>query len=240
VIPLLFGSCAHFTCFPQRLIALAGGERAADKTRSDAEILCSAWLDMVSSRLHAGSAAPPSLRELVCSVFAVSLGAQTNDSAVSESVQLALSEAGLAVCPAQVEKAMQLHGCLKSHAGIIVVGPPGSGKSATMAALAAALKVRVCKLYTKSMSLERLLGGATPDDDSDEAVLPWLLRKVASDNTTKEQEWIVLDGPGKLDNLACRLFFMLSCSDLILHLLQWNRPGRICWDPCSMSADVCA
>lgn len=84
------------------------------------------------------------------------------------SIQQAFVSLNLQLNERQLEKCLQLHEQLEKRMGVVVLGPPGCGKSTAIAVLKQALlnSSKVVKSYTiapKSMSRIQLLGQLNPD-----------------------------------------------------------------------------
>lgn len=119
-------------------------------------------------------------------------------------LQQALSDAfgplGLSVNDRQIEKALQLHEQLQKRMGVVLVGPPGCGKSSILALLRQALtattgsQLRVHTISPKSMSRVQLLGRLDTDTRQ------WLdgvlthTAVVVNQEPANVHSWIVCDG----------------------------------------------
>ncbi|KAH8263165.1 hypothetical protein KR044_005503 [Drosophila immigrans] len=115
---------------------------------------------------------------------------------------LAAAFGPLGLCPndRQIEKALQLHEQLQKRMGIVLVGPPGCGKSSILALLRQALtatmgnQLRVHTISPKSMSRVQLLGRLDTDTRQ------WLdgvlthTAVVVNQEANHVHSWIVCDG----------------------------------------------
>lgn len=124
--------------------------------------------------------------------------------APSTPLQQALSTAfgslGLCSNDRQIEKALQLHEQLQKRMGVVLVGPPGCGKSTILSLLRQALtaasgtQLRVHTISPKSMSRVQLLGRLDTDTRQ------WLdgvlthTAVVVNQEAAHVHSWIVCDG----------------------------------------------
>ncbi|KAL3130926.1 hypothetical protein ABBQ38_000251 [Trebouxia sp. C0009 RCD-2024] len=127
----------------------------------------------------------------------------TTPEATNEDMRTAIHSAAatlqLQVVPEQVEKVLQLHlGCAQ-RIGVIIVGPPGSGKSTTWRLLQAALSSLGCPpvlhvVNPKAISRHHLLGHTDADTrEWTDGVLTAAARLVAK-QPLDQRSWIVCDG----------------------------------------------
>ncbi|ALC40164.1 btv [Drosophila busckii] len=114
-----------------------------------------------------------------------------------EALSAAFGPLGLSVSHKQIEKALQLHEQLQKRMGVVLVGPPGCGKSTILALLRQALsstQLRVHTISPKSMSRVQLLGRLDTDTRQ------WLDGVLTHTAVLVNQEpshvhsWIVCDG----------------------------------------------
>uniref|UniRef100_A0A1B0CJW6 Cytoplasmic dynein 2 heavy chain 1 n=1 Tax=Lutzomyia longipalpis TaxID=7200 RepID=A0A1B0CJW6_LUTLO len=118
-------------------------------------------------------------------------------------LQTALEEsfksAGLIFNERQVEKCLELYEQLTKRMGVVVVGPPASGKTTLIAILKQALMSlgKVIRKYTiapKSMSRKQLLGHLDPDTRQwNDGVLTTTAVAVNTEDASI-QSWIICDG----------------------------------------------
>ena len=119
---------------------------------------------------------------------------------VASALDRVCRDRGLQPHPAWTQKCMQLYDTALVRHGVMVVGPPGSGKSAAVDCLAAALtdlgqKTVVWRMNPKSITAQQMFGrmDAATGDWTD-GVFATLWRRAA--RAPKGQStWIVLDGP---------------------------------------------
>ncbi|XP_055916348.1 cytoplasmic dynein 2 heavy chain 1 [Eupeodes corollae] len=115
---------------------------------------------------------------------------------------IAESFATLGMCPndRQIEKALQLHEQLVKRMGVVVVGPPGSGKTSIINVLRQALvangrTIRTHTISPKSMSRVQLLGKLDADTRQwTDGVLTTTAVAVNSEPSANIQSWIICDG----------------------------------------------
>ncbi|XP_030382925.1 cytoplasmic dynein 2 heavy chain 1 [Scaptodrosophila lebanonensis] len=120
------------------------------------------------------------------------------------SLQEALTSAfgPLALGPnsAQIEKALQLHEQLQKRMGVVVVGPPGCGKSTVIALLRQALmatnstQIRVHTISPKSMSRVQLLGRLDADTRQWQDGVLTHTAVVVNQEPAHVHSWILCDG----------------------------------------------
>ncbi|EDW77285.2 uncharacterized protein Dwil_GK18215 [Drosophila willistoni] len=120
---------------------------------------------------------------------------------LQQALREAFSTLGLCASEKQIEKALQLHEQLQKRMGVVLVGPPGCGKSTIMALLKQALtatktnwQLRIHTISPKSMSRRQLLGHL--DADTRQWVDGVLTHTAVVVNQEPEHvySWIVCDG----------------------------------------------
>ncbi|KAH8376856.1 hypothetical protein KR093_001749 [Drosophila rubida] len=119
---------------------------------------------------------------------------------LQEALAAAFGPLGLSANDRQIEKALQLHEQLQKRMGVVLVGPPGCGKSSILALLRQALtatmgtQLRVHTISPKSMSRVQLLGRLDTDTRQ------WLdgvlthTAVVVNQEAAHVHSWIVCDG----------------------------------------------
>lgn len=119
---------------------------------------------------------------------------------LQQALSAAFGPLGLSPNDRQIEKALQLHEQLQKRMGVVLVGPPGCGKSSILALLRQALtattssQLRVHTISPKSMSRVQLLGRLDTDTRQ------WLDGVLTHTAVLVNQEpanvhsWIVCDG----------------------------------------------
>ncbi|XP_060645040.1 cytoplasmic dynein 2 heavy chain 1 [Drosophila nasuta] len=124
----------------------------------------------------------------------------TPSTPLQQALAAAFAPLGLSPNDRQIEKALQLHEQLQKRMGVVLVGPPGCGKSSILALLRQALtatmgtQLRVHTISPKSMSRVQLLGRLDTDTRQ------WLDGVLTHTAVVVNQEaayvhsWIVCDG----------------------------------------------
>ncbi|XP_059611101.1 cytoplasmic dynein 2 heavy chain 1 [Phlebotomus argentipes] len=118
---------------------------------------------------------------------------------LQNALQESFKSVGLIANERQVEKCMELQEQLSKRMGVVVVGPPASGKTTLITILKQALMSlgRVIRTYTiapKSMSRKLLLGHLDPDTRQwNDGVLTTTAVAVNSEDSSI-QSWIICDG----------------------------------------------
>ena len=116
-----------------------------------------------------------------------------------EHIEKAYSQLGLKKCDVQIEKILQLFEQLQKRMGVVVVGPPNSGKTTIINLLKTALisfeqTVKSYFISPKSMSRVQLLGNLDADTRQwTDGVLTSVAVHVNSETPTIKS-WIVCDG----------------------------------------------
>ncbi|BFF95328.1 cytoplasmic dynein 2 heavy chain 1 [Drosophila madeirensis] len=114
---------------------------------------------------------------------------------------LAAAAGTLGLCPSerQIEKALQLQEQLQKRMGVVLVGPPGCGKSTIMALLRQALtstgkQLRVHTISPKSMSRVQLLGRLDADTRQWQDGVLTHTAVAVNQEPAQVHSWIVCDG----------------------------------------------
>lgn len=113
-------------------------------------------------------------------------------------IQQVCEDMSLVLEPTWVEKCLQLYETTLVRHGIMVIGPPRSGKSKAIDVLASALtlagrKTSVLKMNPKAVTAPQMFGRLDPSTgDWTDGIFSALWRKAAR---SSHDTWIVLDGP---------------------------------------------
>ncbi|XP_017051507.2 cytoplasmic dynein 2 heavy chain 1 [Drosophila ficusphila] len=114
-----------------------------------------------------------------------------------QSLAAAFAQLGLCRSERQIEKALQLHEQLQKRMGVVLVGPPGCGKSTVMALLRQALSGSQLKVHTispKSMSRVQLLGRLDADTRQWQDGVLTHTAVAVNQEPSQVHSWIVCDG----------------------------------------------
>ncbi|KAH8249647.1 hypothetical protein KR032_011100, partial [Drosophila birchii] len=114
-----------------------------------------------------------------------------------QSLASAFAHLGLCRSERQIEKALQLHEQLQKRMGVVLVGPPGCGKSTVMALLRQALsgsQLRVHTISPKSMSRVQLLGRLDADTRQWQDGVLTHTAVAVNQEPAQVHSWIVCDG----------------------------------------------
>ncbi|XP_015052343.2 cytoplasmic dynein 2 heavy chain 1 [Drosophila yakuba] len=114
-----------------------------------------------------------------------------------QSLSAAFAQLGLCRSERQIEKALQLHEQLQKRMGVVLVGPPGCGKSTIMAILKQALSGTQLKVHTispKSMSRIQLLGRLDADTRQWQDGVLTHTAVAVNQEPSQVHSWIVCDG----------------------------------------------
>lgn len=119
---------------------------------------------------------------------------------VAAALERVCKERGLQAHPSWIEKCLQLYDTSLVRHGIMIIGPPGSGKSTAIDCLAAALtdlgqKTVVWRMNPKAITASQMFGkmDAATGDWTD-GIFATLWRRAAK-APIGQMTWIVLDGP---------------------------------------------
>ncbi|KAH8413035.1 hypothetical protein KR009_007595, partial [Drosophila setifemur] len=121
------------------------------------------------------------------------------ETALHQSLSAAFGQLGLCASEKQIEKALQLHEQLQKRMGVVVVGPPGCGKSTIMALLRQALsgshtQLKVHTISPKSMSRIQLLGRLDADTRQWQDGVLTHTAVMVNQEPSHVHSWIVCDG----------------------------------------------
>ncbi|XP_017012255.3 cytoplasmic dynein 2 heavy chain 1 [Drosophila takahashii] len=114
-----------------------------------------------------------------------------------QSLSAAFAQLGLCRSERQIEKALQLHEQLQKRMGVVLVGPPGCGKSTIMALLKQALSGSQLKVHTispKSMSRVQLLGRLDADTRQWQDGVLTHTAVAVNQEPSQVHSWIICDG----------------------------------------------
>jgi len=114
-----------------------------------------------------------------------------------QSLSAAFAQLGLCRSERQIEKALQLHEQLQKRMGVVMVGPPGCGKSTIMALLKQALSGSQLKVHTispKSMSRVQLLGRLDADTRQWQDGVLTHTAVAVNQEPSHVHSWIICDG----------------------------------------------
>ena len=124
----------------------------------------------------------------------------SGDANMEAAIRAAMSDMGLEVVDAHVQKVMQLHVALSQRIGVVVVGPSGCGKTTLWRILELALAKTPAgapKLHVmnpKAIPREQLLGYMDPDTrEMHDGVMVAAARQVVRESLDTHS-WIVIDG----------------------------------------------
>ncbi|KAH8278084.1 hypothetical protein KR026_009737 [Drosophila bipectinata] len=135
---------------------------------------------------------------LLRNVFPEIGSASAPETALHQSLSAAFGQLGLCRSERQMEKALQLHEQLQKRMGVVVVGPPGCGKSTVMALLRQALsghqQLKVHTISPKSMSRVQLLGRLDADTRQWQDGVLTHTAVVVNQEPPHMHSWIVCDG----------------------------------------------
>ena len=114
-------------------------------------------------------------------------------------VEQAFVALNLQVNEQQVEKCLQLYEQLEKRMGVVLLGPPASGKTTIINVLKQALVhlARTIKTYTiapKSMSRVHLLGRLDPDTRQWNDGVLTTTAVIVNEEPTETKSWIICDG----------------------------------------------
>ncbi|XP_016964184.1 cytoplasmic dynein 2 heavy chain 1 [Drosophila biarmipes] len=114
-----------------------------------------------------------------------------------QSLSAAFAQLGLCRSERQIEKALQLHEQLQKRMGVVLVGPPGCGKSTIMALLKQALSGSQLKVHTispKSMNRVQLLGRLDADTRQWQDGVLTHTAVAVNQEPSHVHSWIICDG----------------------------------------------
>lgn len=114
-----------------------------------------------------------------------------------QSLSAAFAQLGLCRSERQIEKALQLHEQLQKRMGVVLVGPPGCGKSTIISLLKQALCGTQLKVHTispKSMSRIQLLGRLDADTRQWQDGVLTHTAVAVNQESSQVHSWIVCDG----------------------------------------------
>ncbi|EDX05339.1 GD21850 [Drosophila simulans] len=114
-----------------------------------------------------------------------------------QSLSAAFAQLGLCRSERQIEKALQLHEQLQKRMGVVLVGPPGCGKSTIISLLKQALCGNQLKVHTispKSMSRIQLLGRLDADTRQWQDGVLTHTAVAVNQEPSQVHSWIVCDG----------------------------------------------
>ncbi|XP_002132927.3 cytoplasmic dynein 2 heavy chain 1 [Drosophila pseudoobscura] len=124
---------------------------------------------------------------------------ETAATPLQQSLAAACGTLGLCPSERQIEKALQLQEQLQKRMGVVLVGPPGCGKSTIMALLRQALtssgmQLRVHTISPKSMSRVQLLGRLDADTRQWQDGVLTHTAVAVNQEPAQVHSWIVCDG----------------------------------------------
>ena len=140
--------------------------------------------------------------ELLADIFSgVQAAGLTDAEGLGDAVRNAMADMGLEASDAQAAKVMQLHGACAQRIGVILVGPPGSGKSTLWKVLRAAYarlsrdaEPTVHCINPKAVPRTQLLGNLDMDTrEFTDGILTAAARKAARE-PPERTSWILCDG----------------------------------------------
>eukprot|EP00887_Chlorella_sp_A99_P001633 scaffold8.g1633.t1 len=179
------------------VLRTAGASKRANPDRSEVFLLMRTLRDMNMSKFVAEDV--PLFLSLIEDLFPGQKADRNAFPEVQAALEKVVAERGLQAHPSWMNKCIQLYETYLVRHGIMVVGPTGSGKSAIIDCLAAALtelgtKHVIWRMNPKAITAPQMFGrmdAATGDwTDGVFAVLWRRAAKAKNQNT-----WIVLDGP---------------------------------------------
>ena len=141
----------------------------------------------------------PVFKSLLADIFPGAEPDASKHTAIEAAITAASSAAGLTMTEAFMLKCLQIYDTKLVRHGIMVVGPAGSGKSACMATLIAALteaerKHREVRMNPKAITVSQMFGLMdSVTGDWTDGIFSYLWRR--SNREAKQSIWIVCDGP---------------------------------------------
>ncbi|KAF8821411.1 hypothetical protein IE077_002068, partial [Cardiosporidium cionae] len=180
----------------------------------------------------------PSLQMLLNEVFSPreSIAELAELRELEETLGKCAEEMNLHASKEFVQTALQLHSGLKQWKSVILVGPPGKGKSCIYRVLAAALgrlkrenteclKVLTHSITPESLPLEYFFGQSVASNVPPyienkqnifkEGILQTVIKKITEDTSAESMHWIVLHASSNLQWIE-RMRYLLEGNDLIL------------------------
>lgn len=181
------------------ILVACGSELRSNKKQSTEE------LEIVVQALKSNTMSKLSLKDgfrfemLLKSVFPeVELSSMPHSPFITH-IEKAYDALGLRKCEVQVEKILQLFEQLMKRMGVVVVGPPGCGKTSIIRILKSALSsfgqnVKSYYISPKSMSRVQLLGNLDPDTRQWSDGVLTMTSVAVNSEPSNVNSWIICDG----------------------------------------------
>lgn len=136
---------------------------------------------------------------LLTYVFSGTRIGESHDNELKSCIEKAFIDLGLNLNVRQVEKCLQLFGQLDKRMGVVVLGPPSTGKTTIVSALKQAISNigTTIKSYTispKAMNRVKLLGRLDPDTRQWTDGVLTSTAMIVSEEPPEVRSWIVCDG----------------------------------------------
>lgn len=140
----------------------------------------------------------PTFTSLLNDIFPPSMGTKIASDKVAQAIREVCDDKGMVPTASWTAKCLQLYETSLVRHGMMVVGPPRSGKSVAVETVASALtslgsKTVVWRMNPKAITAPQMFGRLDPStDDWTDGVFSSLWRKASK---SSHSVWIVLDGP---------------------------------------------